>query len=286
MSTQIDLLKKYGLPIQGFSGQHLLIDANIQKKIVEALSIEPDDWVLEIGPGLGALTEEILKKGCKLWVIEKDPRFVEVLQGELGVDYKDQLTILKGDVLEFSFDRLKKIGKSKKWKIISNLPYYITAPILFHMIESRSLFSEAVIMMQKEVARRLNAAPSTKDYGRLTLGVRYSADVEYLFDVSRGCFTPKPKVDSAVIKLKFHTESKMPRGVDEEFIFHLIKLAFSQRRKTLLNLMVKDAGVGMTREEVSKLFQDHGLKENVRGENLLLKDYLALAETIKSRKPL
>ncbi len=278
MSTQIALLKKYGLPIRGHSGQHLLIDPNTQRKIVDCLDPGPKDRVLEIGPGLGALTEEILNRGSKVWAVEKDPRFVEILKGEFGKDFKGRLEIIQQDILKLKLDEWPPSKGKGQWKVISNLPYYITAPILFYLIGYRKLISKALLTMQKEVAARLLAPPGSKDYGRLTLAVRYAADIHHFFDISPACFTPRPEVDSSVIELIFHTDSQIPKTVDESFLFHLIQVAFSQRRKTLLHLLVRDPALKVERSNLVKIFETLGFALSVRGESLLLKDYFALAE--------
>lgn len=282
MSTQIELLKKYSLPVRGISGQHLLIDPNIQRKIVDLLDLKPKDRVLEIGPGLGALTAEILRRGkAKVWAVEKDARFVQVLEKEFAGPLKDRLEIIHADILRVNPGKLKIPGP---FKVISNLPYYITAPILFHLFSFHSSISLAVLTMQKEVAARLLASPGTKDYGRLTLAVRYYADVEHAFDISPGCFTPKPEVDSSVVLLKFHPPSKLPKGVDQDFLFHLIQTAFSQRRKTLLHLLLRDNQIKILRSGLAALFLKLGFPVTVRGEELLLKDFMALAQALAPRK--
>ncbi|HXV28297.1 MAG TPA: 16S rRNA (adenine(1518)-N(6)/adenine(1519)-N(6))-dimethyltransferase RsmA, partial [bacterium] len=282
MSTQIALLKKYGLPIRGNSGQHLLIDPNIQRKIVDCLDLEPRDKVLEIGPGLGALTEEMLSRGAKVWAVEKDQRFVEILKGEFAKEFKGRLEIIHKDILKLKWEEGAFSKIKGKWKVISNLPYYITAPILFYLIDVRRFISKAVLTMQKEVADRLLAAPGSKDYGRLTLAVRYAADVRHLFDISPTCFTPQPKVDSSVLELVFHEGFQMPKNVNEDFLFYLIRLAFSQRRKTLLHILAHDPKIKKKRSQLMEVLESVGLSPSVRGESLLLKDYFSLAEKLSS----
>jgi len=277
MTTQTQLLKKYGIPVRGNSGQHLLIDPNIQEKIVDALNPSPKDKILEIGPGLGALTHLILKKGSRVWAVEKDERFVHILEGEYGRDYRDHLKVIHEDALKLKFEKLKAKPSTAKWKLVSNLPYYVTAPILFHVFESWKLFSKAILMMQQEVAKRLIATPGTKDYGRLSLAAKFYADTRILFNVSPGCFSPKPQVQSSVVELDFHPESKLPEGLDRETIFKLIKVAFSQRRKTLLHLLSDNPEIGKSKESLKAIFQNIDFSEKVRGEELLLKDYFKLA---------
>ncbi|MFZ5802290.1 MAG: 16S rRNA (adenine(1518)-N(6)/adenine(1519)-N(6))-dimethyltransferase RsmA [Candidatus Omnitrophota bacterium] len=277
METQIALLKKYGFSVRGASGQHLLIDPNVQRKIVAAALLQPSEKVLEIGPGLGALTQWILENGHQVLAVEKDERFVRVLEGELAGDFRKKFRIFHEDFLEF--DPSKWIPEKDKgsWVVMSNLPYYITAPLLFRVLEFRRYFSRAILMMQKEVADRLLAMPGSKDYGRLTLGVRYAAAVRHLFDVSPACFTPKPEVDSAVVELSFHPKIAFPAKIDEEFLFHVIQVAFSHRRKTFLKLLAEDARTGLSREKLAIIFSELKLEPNIRGESLLLKDFIDLA---------
>jgi len=284
MSTQIALLKKYGLPIRGYSGQHLLIDPNMQRKMVDALNPSPKDKVLEIGPGLGALTEELLKRGSKVWAVEKDARFVEVLKGEFGQDYKDQLEIVHKDILKVHLDRWGPSKKKPLWAVISNLPYYITAPILFHLIHYRKYIAKAVLTMQKEVAQRIIASPGTKDYGRLSLAIRYAANARHLFDISPGCFTPKPEVDSSVLELVFHPASRMPKHINETFLFELIRISFGQRRKTLFHVLAHEPVIGLGKEELLHVFKTLEWETSVRAESLLLKDFLALAEKLGDKR--
>ena len=281
MPTQVELLKKYGLSVRGHLGQHLLIDPNMQRKIVGLLDPGAGDFVLEIGPGLGALTGHLLERGVRVFAIERDPVFAGILKKEFA-SFKGRLVILEEDILKINLKKLLGArAKRKGWKVIGNLPYYITAPILFTLMEHRSRISRAVLTMQKEVADRLIASPGTKDYGRLTLGVRYAADVRHAFDIAPSCFTPQPEVDSSVITLTFHSQSALRKRVDEAFLFHLIRLAFSQRRKTLLHLLVRDKKIKMGREELLQILRHLGFSQTVRGEELLLKDYMVLTKFLK-----
>lgn len=277
MPTQVELLKKYDIPIRGQMGQHLLIDPNIQKKIVDLLEITPGELILEIGPGLGALTGEALARGASVLAIEKDGRFLKVLEEEWGKD--GRLEILHQDVLDFDFSVLKKrLGKQKQIKVLSNLPYYITAPILFFLFENKKWISRAVLMMQKEVADRILAPAGGKEYGRLTLGVRYAADVKHALSVPAGCFTPRPEVASTVLAMTLRPESGLLKPETEKKVFAIIDTAFSQRRKTLLSLLSRNSLFTVSREEWMKAFEKCGLKPTARGEELLFKDFLALSE--------
>jgi len=306
MPTQIELLKKHGFQIRGNMGQHLLIDPNMQRKIVDFLSPGPQDKILEIGPGLGALTGEILKRGAAVIAVEKDPRFIPVLREELS-GYGDKFKIIQADVLETDLSvilrpeaeespkrsfaqRSSPLGSLRmthashsNFKVISNLPYYITAPILLKLVEAREFFSEAVLTMQKEVAQRLAAFPGTKHYGRLTLAVRYGAEVGPGFDIPKSCFAPAPEVDSSVLRLIFHSKTDLLKPREEKFLFDLIRTGFAQRRKTFLNLLCQDPRTGLGREELLAVFKSLGFSEKVRGEELLLKDFMALAAKLKKR---
>lgn len=282
MPTQIELLKKHGFQIRGNMGQHLLIDPNMQRKIVDFLSPGPKDKILEIGPGLGALTGEILKRGAAVIAVEKDPRFIPVLREELS-GHENKFKIIQGDILEMDFKKMPGVSSHSQCKVISNLPYYITAPILLKLVEAREFFSEAVLTMQKEVAQRLAAFPGTKHYGRLTLAVRYGAEVEPGFDIPKSCFAPAPEVDSSVLKLLFHSKTDLLKPREEKFLFDLIRTGFAQRRKTFLNLLCQDPRTGLGREELLIVFKSLGFSEKVRGEELLLKDFMALAAKLKKR---
>lgn len=277
MPTQVELLKKYNVPIRGQMGQHLLIDPNIQKKIVDLLEITPGELILEIGPGLGALTGEALARGASVLAVEKDGRFLKILEEEWGREGK--LEILHQDILEFDFSVLKKrLGKQKQIKVLSNLPYYITAPILFFLFENKKWISKAVLMMQKEVADRILAPAGGKEYGRLTLGVRYAAEVKHALSVPAGCFTPRPEVASTVLAMALRPETELLEAKTEKKVFALIDLAFSQRRKTLLSLLTHHPQMNIGREAWLKAFEACGFKPTARGEELLFKDFLALSE--------
>lgn len=280
MLTQIELIRKYNLSIRGNSGQHLLIDPNIQRKIVELVRLSSADTVLEIGPGLGALTHLILESGAKVVAVEKDGEFVKILEAEFG-DYKN-FKVVHEDILQYDLKKITK-SKTKKIKVIGNLPYYITAPILFHLLEYRGMISEAVFTVQKEVADRLVAVPGNKNYGRLTLGIRYYADVTQAFNISKSCFTPKPEVDSSAVYLQFHNKEEKNKKVNEKKLFQLIQAAFGQRRKTLLSILSKHPEYKIDRSKAILIFKKLGFLETVRGEELLLKDYLDLQSALSKK---
>ena len=280
---QIQLLKKYELSVRGFRGQHLLIDENIQRKFVSLVHPKLGETILEIGPGLGAITELLLKEGAKVIAVEQDKRFIEILMGELGHDFKD-LKLVQGDILKTD---LRKYALQKgKLKVVGNIPYFITSPILLHLIKYRTVIDSVYLTVQREIADRIFAQPGSKAYGRLSLLVRFYADVDRAFEISRNCFSPKPKIDSTVIELVFR--KTLPNSVDEALLFELIKYSFSARRKKVLNSITeayqasgKDQKI--SKEEIKALLKEAGLEENMRAEQLMLKDFIRLAELFQSK---
>ncbi len=278
---QIQLLRKYSIRLQKVRGQNFLIDENIQRKIVESLELAKSDCVLEIGAGLGALTEGLVQTGAKVYAVEKDKRFADILAEELA-QYAN-LCLLNDNILKLDFSRLLKHSvpsAKKKWKVAGNLPYFITSPILFHLIDQRKAIDFAMVMVQKEVAERLLAQPGTKSYGRLTLAFRYHADVSHVLDVSRRSFSPVPAVDSSVVKIVFH--EKGVAGLDETLLFKIIQAAFSMRRKNILNCL-SNSTLDISRDQWKEILAALKIPENKRAEELLLKDYLDLTSAASKK---
>ena len=271
---QIQLLKKYGLSIRGFRGQHLLVDENIQRKIVEFVKVEPGEKIVEIGPGLGAITELLLDKGARVVAVEKDRKFVEILECELGKTYEN-LKLVSGDILKFDFE---KCAKNERLKVVGNIPYYITTDIILFLIKNRKWIDSAYLTMQKEYADRIFAQPGSKSYSRLTLLVRFYADICRGFEISRTCFTPPPDVDSTTISFTFW--EKPPVDIDEELLFQVIQSGFSSRRKNILNTLSAGFEGRLTKEKVKNVLDSCGIDLNARAESLMLKDFIRLAEHI------
>ena len=291
MLSQIELLKKYNLRIRGHLGQHLLMDPNTIRKIVDALELQSGDRVFEIGPGLGAVTREVLRRGFPLLAVEKDKKFVEVLTGELAPEYPGRFTLVHGDILKCDLTQLIKEWMSEKGspspakvKGIGNLPYYIGTPILFHLIEHAKVFSRAVFMLQKEVAARLTARPGSDDYSRLSVTSRFYGETEFLFDVSPSCFLPPPEVISRVISFAFRPFSSPPGVWNEARLLKLVRVAFSQRRKTLLSLLAQGLGSKHDRKDLERIFAEFGLSPKVRGESLSLEQFILLAGALERRE--
>ena len=281
MLTQIELLKKYGLRIRGHLGQHLLMDPNTIRKIVDALDLQPDDRVFEIGPGLGAVTQEVLKRGFPLLAVETDKKFVEILTTELAPEHASGFTLVHADILKSDPTKLIRewAGPDVKVKVIGNLPYYISTPILFHLIEHAEVFSSAVLMLQKEVAARLTAKAGEEDYGRLSVTSRLYGETEFLFDVSPKCFLPPPEVTSRVVRYSFR-ESLNADG--EKFLLEIVRIAFSQRRKTLLSLLIHGLKPKRDRQDLGCIFERLGFDLKVRGEVLSLEQFVLLSEALSS----
>lgn len=280
MQKQLELLRKYEITVAGIRGQHFLIDPNIQRKIVALVDAKPEDLILEIGPGLGALTDQLLLTGANITVIEKDPRFVNILKSEFA---SGNLTVIEGDILSFNLSKIlpKKKPTVKLLKVVGNLPYYITTPIVLFLINHRKLIDYAVLMMQKEIIDRMLAQPGTKDYGRLTILARFYADVTREFDVSPSCFSPKPKVKSSVAKFVFH--GKEP-NVDETLFFEVVRFAFNERRKNVLNAVSHGFREIYPKAAIESALEESGIKSTKRAEELLLKDFLNLAQAIEKKE--
>ena len=283
MLTQIELLKKYALRIRGHLGQHLLMDPNTIRKIVDALDLQPGERVFEIGPGLGAVTQEVLRRGFPLLAVETDKKFVEILTRELGPEHPDRFKLIHGDILKSDPTKMIRewAGPGARVKAIGNLPYYISTPILFHLIEHAGVFSSAVLMLQKEVAARLTAQAGDEDYGRLSVTSRLYGETEFLFDVSPKCFLPPPEVTSRVVRYIFRSGIKPGH---EKFLLEIIRVAFSQRRKTLLSLLAHHLKPKQSREDLEGIFEKLGFSLKVRGETLSLEQFGLLAEALKTAR--
>ena len=277
------IVNRYFMHAKKNLGQNFLVDINVIKGIVAAADIQPGDQVIEIGPGIGSLTEQLLLAGAKVLAYEVDQDLPDILHNELPqtVDNQpltDRFKLVMKDVLKANFkeDTAGFLDLNKPVKIVANLPYYITTPIIFDLINSDLKFVSLTLMMQKEVAERLVAHPKTKAYGPLTIAVQSRMKVELAEEVKSSSFMPRPKVDSAVVVLtplsdKFNIE-------DEKFFNHVVKVCFSQRRKTLSNNLktfIKD------KDKREKLITDLGFDLHVRPEELTINDFITLAKALK-----
>ena len=263
----LHILKRFGIRMNKKLGQNFLIDEQVVNNIVAAAGIAAGDAVLEIGPGIGTLTQGLAEAGANVTAVEIDRRLLEVL-GKTLEGY-DNVRVVHGDILRINI--AETIGVPK-YKVVANLPYYITTPIIMGLLEARMPIELLVTMVQKEVAQRMVAVPGTKDYGALSVAVQYYTKAEMMFIVEPGSFIPPPSVDSAVIRCT--VLDKPPVEVNEKVFFRVVKAAFAQRRKTLFNTL-KTTGVPV--ETLKNILETAGIDGNRRGETLSIDEFAALS---------
>ncbi len=265
-----EILHKYQFRMQKKYGQNFLIDANILAKIVEAAQITKEDTVLEIGPGIGTMTQYLAEAAGRVVAVEIDRELIPILEETLSA--YDNVTILCEDILKVDLTKLVNDNGGGPVKVVANLPYYITTPIIMALFESRIPLSSITVMVQSEVADRMQTGPGTKDYGALSLAVQYYAKPEIVARVPASCFTPRPNVDSTVVRLKKHEQP--PVSVeDESWLFGVIRASFNQRRKTLANGLANAGGLGVGRAQVEAVLEEMGLSKTVRGETFTLERF-------------
>ena len=272
------LMKKYGIKANKSLGQNFLIDDEIIEGIVKSAGISKSDMVIEIGPGLGTLTSRLLEEAGKVIAIELDERMITILQDRFS--FYDNFKLLHEDVLKVDLKHLIEENKEnlEHVKIVANLPYYITTPILMKLLEDRLQIESITVMVQKEVADRITATPGSKNTGAITYSVYYYAKPQEEYFVSKDCFIPSPEVNSEVIKLEIRKEPVVELK-DEALFFKVIKASFMQRRKTLLNGLVNGAIV-QNKEKGKALLEKLNLDENVRGENLTIEQFAKIVEEL------
>ncbi len=277
----IEILKKYNFHFQKKFGQNFLIDAHVMDKILASSAITKDTFILEIGPGIGTMTQFLCEHARFVAAVEIDQNLIPVLNDTLSAYHN--VMVINDDILKVDIGRLaKEKNDSKPIKVVANLPYYITTPIIMGLFESHVPLESVTVMVQKEVAQRMKAKPGTKDYGALSLAVQYYAQPEIVANVPPNCFMPRPKVGSAVICLKCH--QKPPVSVkDEKLMFEIIRASFNQRRKTLVNGLHHFPGIPLSKEQIQEQIEVMGLPEAVRGEALTLGQFAVLADAIYDR---
>lgn len=275
----IAVLQKYGFNFQKKFGQNFLIDTHVLDKIIAAANIGPDDFVVEIGPGIGTMTQYLAYAAREVCAVEIDQNLIPILEDTLS-GY-DNVTVLNKDILKVDLNALaQEKNGGKPIKVVANLPYYITTPIIMGLFEKHVPLESVTVMVQKEVAERMQIGPGTKDYGALSLAVQYYAEPYIVANVPPNCFMPRPKVGSAVIRLTLHTETTI-QVKDEKMMFRLIRASFNQRRKTLVNGITNSAELQYTKEQVAQAIEKCGFAPAVRGETLGLKEFAMLSDALQ-----
>ena len=275
----IAILNKYQFVFQKRFGQNFLIDTHVLEKIIRAANITKDDMVLEIGPGIGTMTQYLCENAREVVAVEIDKNLIPILTEDTLSAY-DNVTVINEDILQVDIAKLvAERNGGRPIKVVANLPYYITTPIIMGLFEASVPLENITVMVQKEVADRMQAGPGTKDYGALSLAVQYYADPYIVANVPPNCFMPRPNVGSAVIRLTLH-EDKPVQVKNEKLLFDLIRASFNQRRKTLVNGLTNAAGLHFTKEEILQAIEECGFTPTVRGEALTLAQFAELADSL------
>ena len=278
----IEILNKYKFVFQKKFGQNFLIDEHVLGKIIRSAEITEEDFVVEIGPGIGTLTQYLAASAREVAAIEIDDALIPILEDTLSA--YDNVTVIHEDVLKVDLCKLaEEKNGGKPIKVVANLPYYITTPIIMGLFENHVPVESITIMVQKEVADRMKTGPGSKDYGALSLAVQYYAKPELVANVPPNCFMPRPRVGSAVIRLTRHAEVPV-QAEDEKLMFQMIRASFNQRRKTLVNGLGNAPELHISKETATEALEEMGLGANVRGEALTLAQFAELSNRILAKK--
>ena len=278
-TNTIAILQRYNFNFQKKYGQNFLIDANILEKIIAAAGVNENDCVLEIGPGIGTMTQYLCEKAREVVAVEIDKKLIPILKQDTLSAYHN-VTIINDDILKVDINAIvQEKNNGKPVKVVANLPYYITTPMIMGLFESHVPLDSITIMVQKEVAERMQVGPGTKDYGALSLAVQYYATPEVMMTVPAGCFMPRPNVDSVGIKLTRHDTPPVTVS-DEKRLFDMIRASFNQRRKTLVNGLGNATGLNVKKEDVLSALEKMGLPPTIRGEALTLGEFAELADLL------
>jgi len=269
-----EVIDRHGLAAKKKLGQHFLVDGHVLEKILNAADVDKGDVVLEIGPGIGGLTQGLAQRASHVVAVELDKQLVPILQNQF---VHDPVTIVQGDILRVDLPQILAPFSHLNIKAVANLPYYITTPVILYLLESGLPFKSITVMIQKEVAQRMAAGPGTKDYGSLSLAVQYYANVSIAANVPVNCFMPRPAVDSAVAHLQILDSPRV--DVDKELLFKIIHAAFNHRRKTLINTL-DGAGFGNGKTDLAQTLESIGLDPKVRGEALDIFQFAKLAQIL------
>ena len=278
-SNTIEILNKYKFVFQKKFGQNFLIDTHVLERIIDESGITKDDMVLEIGPGIGTMTQYLCENAREVVAVEIDKMLIPILTEDTLKEY-DNVTVINDDILKVDVCKIvEERNGGKPIKVVANLPYYITTPIIMGLFENHVPVESITIMVQKEVADRMLAGPGSKEYGALSLAVQYYSSAKVVANVPPNCFMPRPNVGSAVIRLTTHKERPV-NPKNEQLMFRIIRAAFNQRRKTLLNSLNNAPDVPATKEAVSKALDELGLSQTIRGEALSLEEFAKLSDII------
>ena len=274
----IEILQKYNFRFQKKFGQNFLIDTHVLEKIIESAGITKDDFVLEIGPGIGTMTQYLCENAREVMAVEIDENLIPIL-GDTLSSYNN-VTVVNEDILKLDIAKVaEEHNNNKPIKVVANLPYYITTPIIMGLFESHVPLESITVMVQKEVADRMQSGPGTKDYGALSLAVQYYSKAEIVANVPPNCFMPRPNVGSAVIRLTCHESSPVVVN-DEKLMFRLIRASFNQRRKTLQNGINNAPNLNFSKEQVVAALDKMGLVSTIRGEALSLEQFAELSNLL------
>lgn len=277
----IAILQKYNFNFQKKFGQNFLVDTHVLEKIMDAAQITQEDCVVEIGPGIGTMTQYLAERAGSVVAVEIDRNLIPILQETLA-EYHN-VTIINEDILKVDLNKIvEEKNQGRPVKVVANLPYYITTPIIMGLFENHVPLQSITVMVQKEVADRMQVGPGTKDYGALSLAVQYYAKPEIVAIVPPNCFIPRPSVGSAVIRLTRYEEPPV-QAEDEAFLFDVIRASFNQRRKTLVNGLSNAQNLSLTKEQIAAALEVMGLSPTVRGETLTLAQFARLSDLLKRR---
>ena len=274
----IEIIQKYQFGFQKKFGQNFLIDDHVLTKIMDGANVTKDDFVLEIGPGIGTMTQYLAERARQVLAVEIDTKLLPILEETLAP--YDNVEVLNNDILKVDMNEIaNKYNNGNPIKVVANLPYYITTPIIMGLFESGVPIDNITVMVQKEVADRMQVGPGTKDYGALSLAVQYYAKPYIIANVPPNCFIPRPNVGSAVIRLTRHQEPPV-QVKDEKLMFRIIRASFNQRRKTLQNGLNNAQDLSFSKEEIVRAIESIGLKATVRGEALTLEEFAKLSDAL------
>ena len=274
----IEVLQKYGFVFQKRFGQNFLIDTHVLDRIISASEITKDDFVLEIGPGIGTMTQYLAEAAREVTAVEIDDALIPILKDTLKE--WDNVTVLHGDILKTDICKIaEEKNQGRPIKVVANLPYYITTPIIMALFEQHVPLANVTVMVQKEVAARMKSGPGSKDYGALSLAVQYYAEPYIVANVPCNCFMPRPNVDSAVIRLTRYEEPPV-QVKDEKMLFKIIRASFNQRRKTLQNGLNNSSELNFTKDQIAAAIAAAGFSPSVRGEALTLEQFARLTDIL------